>query len=205
MFGKSLKRHIREFSQYVARKEFEETSEGIIFPKANAIMRGSYTHWVNDDMSTLLVDHNTIPLEGLNHVLDVLMVTGWLTANAPIWYMALYGNAYTPTAALTASNFTTTAGEITSPTEGYDEANRVVWAGDTVDLVEAEVTNDTVPSLFTIATAGTLAVNGAALLSANTKGSQSGKLISAGRFAATRNLSDTDEFNCKYKVDVDAA
>ena len=198
--GKDLVRHIREFRRYVANGQYERSPDGILFPKASARMGGMYSHWINDDLSTMCHDHNLIPDEGLNHTLDVIMVSGTQITS---WYMALYANAYTPTASLTAANFAATASEITSASEGYTEANRVTWVGDAVDTVNTEVTNTATPAAFTIATASTLAVNGAALLSIQTKGSTSGTLISAGRYAATRNLSDTDTFNCRYKVDVD--
>lgn len=199
MLGKDLVRHSREFRRNVANHNYEQTDEGVYFPSANALIRGTYAHQVNDE--PWVEDHNLIPDEGLNYVLGAAITNG---AAIGTWYMALYSNAYTPTNALTAALFPATAGEITSATEGYDEANRVTWVPDAIDTVNTEVINDTTPAAFTIATASSLAVNGAALLSVNTKGSTSGTLLSAGRFAAQRNLSDTDTFNVKYKIDVDA-
>ena len=76
--------------------------------------------------------------------------------------------------------------------------------GDAVDTVNTEVVNDASPAMFTIVTASSLAVNGAGLVSVSTKGSTAGTLISAGKFTATRTLSNTDQFNLKYKVDLDA-
>jgi hypothetical protein len=199
MLGKDLVRHSREFRRNVANHKYEQTEQGIYFPTAKALLRGTYAHKVNDE--DWIEDHNLIPDEGLNYVLGVAC-TG--VTQITTWYMALYANAYTPTAALTAALFPATAGEITSGSEGYSEANRVTWVPDAIDTVNTEVINDGTPAAFTIVTASSLAVNGAALLSVNTKGSTAGTLLSAGRFAAQRNLSDTDSFNVKYKIDVDA-
>jgi hypothetical protein len=201
MLSKDVLKHGREFLRYMRNFQYERTDTGILFPKASAHFSGQYTHWINDDMSTLQSHANMIPDEGLIYLLGV-----GVAATTPItsWYMALYSAAYTPTNTLTAANFAGTASEITSASEGYDETNRVLWVPNAIDEVNVEVTNTTVPAAFTISTATTLAVNGAALLSVATKGSTSGDLVSAGRFPATRNLSDTDTFNVKYKVDCDA-
>jgi hypothetical protein len=199
MLGKALVKHSREFRRNVANHKYEVTPEGIYMPEAHALIRGSYMHRVNDE--PWVEDHNLIPDQGLNYFLGVAMVAA---TQITAWYMALYANAYTPTNTLTAATFPATAGEITSGSEGYSQANRVTWVGDAVDTVNSEVTNNATPAAFTIVTASTLVVNGAALLSVNTKGSTSGTLVSAGRFASARNLSNTDTFNIKYKIDADA-
>lgn len=201
MIGADLLKHAREFARYVRNYKYEQTDEGIYFPSAKALVRGAYTHWVTGLESEMATDHNLLPNEGLEHILDVVML-----GSSPVtdWYTALYANAYTPTSALTAANFTTTAGEITSGSEGYSEATRVLWSGDAVSGADQSVTNDATPAAFTIVTASTLSVEGAALLSASGKGATTGTLISAGRFASTRTLSNGDTFNLKYKVDADA-
>lgn len=199
MLHKDLVRHSREFRRNVANFKYERTPTGILFPSMNAHVQGIYSTSVND--GEWIEDHNIIPDQGLVYILEAAANNG---TQIGTWYMALYANAYTPTAALTAALFPATAGEITSGTEGYSQANRVTWVGDAVDTVNTEVTNDTTPAAFTIVTASSLAVNGAALLSVNTKGSTAGTILSAGRFPAQRNLSDTDTFNIKYKLDADA-
>lgn len=199
MYNQDLIKHSREFRRNVINHKYERTEAGILFPSMNAHMQGIYSSSVNDE--AWIDEHNIIPDEGLNHVLDVICANGTQIAT---WYMALYANAYTPTAALTAALFPSTAGEITSASEGYSEANRITWVPDAVDTVNTEIINEATPASFTIVTASSLAVNGAALLSVNVKGSTSGVIISAGRFPAQRNLSDTDTFNVKYKIDVDA-
>lgn len=206
MFGVDFIKHAREFKRYLRNFQYELTSGGIFFPKAHAYGRGVYEHWVTGYESELAFDHNIIPDEGLNHFLNVVL-KGPSGAGTQItsWYLMLHSGSGTPTAALTAANYNATLSEITSGSEGYSESTRVQWVGDAVDTVNTEVVNDTTAATFTIVTASSLAVNGAGLTSVSTKGSTSGVLLSAGKFGATRNLSNTDEFNLKYKVDLDAA
>lgn len=205
MFGKDLLKHAREFAGYLRNFKYEVSPGGIYFPQANALARGTYTHWVTGLESEMASDHNIIPDEGLNHFLNVAL-KGPSGAGTQVtsWYLMLHSGSGTPSASLTAANYNATLNEIVSGTEGYSEATRVAWVGDAVDTANTEVVNDASPATFTIVTASSLAVNGAGLVSASTKGSTSGVLLSAGKFSATRNLSDTDEFNLKYKVDLDA-
>lgn len=205
MFGKDLQKHAREFAGYLRNRKYEKSPEGVYFPQANAICRGEYTHWVTGYESEMASDHNIIPDEGLNHFLNVAL-KGPAGDGTQItsWYLMLHSGSGTPSASLTAANYDATLSEIVSGTEGYSEATRVAWVGDAVDTANTEVTNTTTPATFTIVTASSLAVNGAGLVSVSTKGATSGVLLSAGKFGATRTLSDTDEFNLKYKVDLDA-
>ena len=200
MFGRELVRHAKEFARLARNFKYERTLSGIFFPSANAHIGFSYFGQTNGGPWEHLC-HNLVPDEGLVYMLDVAAAGGTqLTA----WYTALYGNAYTPVASLTALTFAGTAGEYAGPTEGYDELTRVLWQNDAVDSVNTEIVNDTTPATFTIASASTLAVNGAALLSASAKGATNGVLLSAGRFTATKTFDPGDEFNLKYKVDFDA-
>ena len=205
MLGSNLLKHIREFRQYIRNNQYERSENGLYFHRAGVSVRGQYTHWVTGLESEAVTDCNLVPDEGLNHMLDVVLYTPGTQTTVGNWYLMLHSGSGTPTAALTAANYDATLNEITSGTEGYSEATRVEWVPDAVDTVNTEVINSAAPSTFTIVTASSLAVNGAGLVSVSTKGSTSGILASAGKFSATRNLSDTDEFNLKYKVDFDAA
>jgi hypothetical protein len=200
MLGFNIRKHLKEFQNYVLNNQYELGDGGILFPKANVVAAGIYTHDVNglDER----IDRNVIPDEGLNHILNVIM----LGTPSPVadWYCMLHSGSGTPDADTTLANYHSLQTEITSGTEGYSEATRVMWVGDAVDTANTEVTNAATPATFTIVTTGSLAVNGAALTSISAKGSQSGTLMSAGKFSAQRNLSNGDEFNLKYKVDFDS-
>jgi hypothetical protein len=205
MFGPSLKKHLREFQRYILNHQYEKGDGNIYFPAARATASGIYTHWITGQESDIREDHNILPDEGLNHMLAVALKgpTG-LGTQITSWYAMLHSGSGIPTNALTAANYDATLSEITSATEGYSEATRVLWVGDAVDTVNTEVVNAAAPATFTIATATTLNVNGAGLVSVSTKGSTAGTLISAGKFSATRSFAAADEFNLKYKVDLDA-
>ena len=206
MLGRDLTKYAREISGYMQNHQYEVSPDGVYFPRAKALARGIYTHWVTGIESDTQIDHNIVPDEGLNHFLNVVL-KGPAGDGTQItsWFLMLHSGSGVPTNALTAANYNATLTEITSAVEGYTEATRVAWVGDAVDTVNTEVVNDASPATFTIVTAASLAVNGAGLVSVSTKGDGSGVLLSAGKFTATRNLSDTDEFNLKYKVDLDAA
>jgi hypothetical protein len=204
MFGKDLLKHIREIRRYVANWQYELTPEGILFPKATAIVRGTYEHWVRGYESEVAFDHNLVPDEGLNHFLSVVLKSGTPVTS---WYLGLHSGSGTPTAALTAANYNATLSEIQASSGdpgGYTEGTRVAWVGDAVDTVNTEVVNNASPAAFTVSTTTTLVVNGACLMSKSGKTDYTGVLASAGKFTAARNLANTDVFNLKYKVDFDA-
>jgi hypothetical protein len=200
MIGSNLRKHINEFRRYITNNQFEKTDTGIYFSKAKVSIGGTYTHDVNGEDER--VDHNIVTDEGLNHMLNVVLLGS--PAALTDFYCMLHSGTGTPTAALNAANYDSTLSEITSGSEGYSEATRVLWSPDAVDTVNTEVTNAATPATFTIVTATNLVVNGAGLTSIATKGSTSGTLISGVKFSATRTLANTDEFNLKYKVDFDS-
>jgi hypothetical protein len=108
---------------------------------------------------------------------------------------------------LTAATYNATLAEIQASSGnpgGYTQSTRVVWAADAIDTVNTEVVNNATPAAFTVSTTTTLVVNGAALHNKSSKTDYTGVLASAGKFTAARNLADTDVFNLKYKVDLDA-
>ena len=200
MFSSTVLKHFRELRRYVLNYQYEAGEGVIYFPKAKALMSGVYTHNVNgeDERS----DHNIIPDEGLIYMLGVTM-KGSPSNAGTAWYCALHAGTSPPDADVDADNYASLYSEITSATEGW-VGNRILWVGDAVDGLNTEVVNEASPAAFTIVTATSLNVNGAGLLSVSGRGSQAGTMISAGKFSATRTLANTDTFNLKYKVDLDA-
>ena len=193
MLDRDLQKHAGEFGRYLRNKKYEVTDGGVLFPKASAIACGGYLHDVNglDEQ----FDPNLLPDEGLVYLLSVGLNNGTKLA---AWYLSIYSGNYTPLAGLTAASYPATAAEITSSSEGYTEATRPVWTptAPTTPLID----NLANKAAFTIATASSLTVNGAALLSEATKGAVTGKLISATKFGTARTLYDTDVFNLAYRV-----
>lgn len=194
MLDRDLQKHAGEFGRYLRNNQYEITDDGgVMFPKAAAVAAGGYLHDVNglDEQ----FDKNLLPDEGLIYLLSAGLNNG---TKLPTWYLSLYAANYTPLAGLTAASYPATASEITSNSEGYTESARPVWTptAPTTPLID----NLANKAAFTIATASSLTVNGAALLSEATKGAVTGKLISATKFSAARTLYDTDVFNLAYRV-----
>lgn len=198
MFKQDIIKHAREFMGYLRSHKWERTDTGGIYmPRAKVRFEGRYTHHVNGREQESQTDHNLIPTEGLNHMLGVVLYS---TSKISTWYLAPFSGNVTPGNSWTAANFTSTATEITSTTDGYEEATRQAF-------VPAAPSGGTITSTaskaeFTIAmSSGNLTVYGVGLLSNSTRGSTSGVLISASRFGTARVLSDTDLWSVGYEVD----
>lgn len=195
MIDTDLQKHGAEFARAIAANKFERTGDerGIYVPGAKAFISGTYFHDVNGKDER--VDPNLLPDEGLLYLLSCGLYNG---TKLGTWYLGLYAANYTPLPGLTAASFPATASEITSGAEGYSEATRPIW------LPSAPATNaiDNLANkaAFTIVTASSLTVNGAALVSDAAKGAVTGVLASATKFAAARTLYNTDVFNVAYRV-----
>lgn len=198
MLDRDLTKHAREFKGYINKHQYEVSDEGILFPKASAMVFGEYIHSVNGGDER--IDSNLLPTEGLNHLLDVTLVAA---TPATIWYLALFSGAYTVVAGLTALTFTSAATEITSNTEGYSETTRRTWTPGAV--AAGAVDNTASKANFTIATATSVTIRGAALLSSNVKGGTAGKIMSAARFSSDRIQYNADVFSLGYRVRLQAA
>lgn len=191
--NQDLLKHRAEFSRALRNHHYEVSESGIFFPGANVTASGIYVHDVNgEDERT---DANIVVTEGLNHMLDVALHDASKVAT---WYFRLFSANTAPLATWTAANFTSNATEITSGTEGYSEA-----AGQA--FVEAAasagaITNSASKAAFTIATATSVNIWGAGLLSVSTKGGTTGTLMSASKFGAVRTLYNTDVFNLGYTL-----
>jgi len=192
MLDRDIIRHAREFKGYLDNHQYEVSDTGIEFPKAKVAIFGEY----EDNYGRT---PNLVPTQGLNHILMVALSN---TAKLNNFYLALYSGNYTPTAALTAANFAATATEIVSGTEGYSDATRPGW---TPTITAAGVMdNYAAKATFNIVTATSLTIRGAALLSDAVKGSTSGVLISAAKFASDRIEYNGNEYNLGYRVTAQA-
>lgn len=193
MLDKDLQSHAKEFHSALANHKYEQTDEGVFFPAAKVLARGLYIHDVNGQ--DVREDPNLLTDEGLTHMLAVVLGG---SAKISQWYLALYSGAISPAAGWTAANFAATANEIVSGTEGYSETTRRLFqpGAATANTID----NTANKGSFTIVTASSLTVQGAALLSDNTKGSTSGTLVSATRFTTPRVLQNTDVYNVGYRV-----
>ena len=85
-----------------------------------------------------------------------------------------------------------------SLTEGYTNATRPEWKP--TDTTTQRIDNIANVATVTFATAGTLTVTGAALLTSSGKGSTTGTLISATKFPTARVFQKDDKFEVGYYV-----
>lgn len=190
---KHFLKHAREFARALRQGQYEHAGGGILFPKQQVFACGTYHHSVGGE--DLRVDHNLLPDAG---ILSILNVYFGASAKLPAWYLALFSGAVNPTAGLTAANFAATMTEISSNTEGYSQLTRPQWtpgaaASNTIGNLSAK-------AAFTIVCTSSITVNGAALISENTKGGTSGTLASCARFAQARTLFNNDPFELGYTV-----
>lgn len=172
---------------------YDVTDEGLYFPRQGILASGEYWHSVNG--KDLRIDKNLITTEGLTHILNVAMGA---TAKPTGYYMALYAGAVSPAANWTAASFAATAAEIVSLSEGYTEATRPEWTE--AVATSGAIDNFSTAARFTIATASSINVNGAALLTSNVRGGTSGVLVSASRYAATRTMYNGETYDLGYRV-----
>lgn len=187
MLDKNLLRHGREFLRAFNNHKFEVTPEGVYFPEQHGLVGGSLIHTLNG--GDRRVDHNTFTIEGLNYLLNVGMKGG--TA-ATTFYLAPFTGNVTPTSALTAATFTATQTEATA----YTSATRV-------EYVEGSISSGSISnsaSRAEITANATVAIWGAGLLSISTKSATTGTLMAAAKFAAVRNLGDTDVLAFEYTL-----
>ena len=190
---RDLLKHSREFATALRNHQYEMSDEGILFPKQGAIARGVYVHDVNgmDERE----DANIVVTEGLTHMLSVVLAGGTAVAT---WYFGLFSANVTPASTWTAANFTANATEITSNSEGYSDTTRREFVESAASA--GSINNTASKAAFTIATASTVTVWGAGLLSSNVKGGTTGTLLSSAKFSAARTLYDTDVFNLGYTL-----
>jgi hypothetical protein len=195
---KDLAKHRTSVMKRLAAGQYELTEDGIYLPKERAFVSGVYIHDVNG--SDERVDSNLLTDEGLNHILNVAFNGATATST---WYLALYSGNVSPASSWTAANFASNATEITSTTEGYSESVRQTYVE--AASTAKSITNTANKAAFTIATATSVTVWGAGLLSSSTRGGTSGVLVSAAKFSTSRVLYDTDVFNLGYTVSMTSA
>lgn len=189
----SIKKHSGEFLAALNAGNYKTDGEGGVILLDGLRAQGGYIHRVNGADERF--DPNLIVDQGLIYMLGAAFGA---TAKLANWYLALYAGAINPAANWTAANFAATASEIVSGTEGYSNATRPVFTAGTPSA--NEINNLAADAAFTINCTTSITVNGAGLLSDSAKGSTSGVLASASRFAQARILYDDDVFELGYRV-----
>ena len=184
----------REVSKALAQGDFQVTDDGILFPRQGILAQGEYFGRVNGGTWEKEGD-NLITTEGLAHILNVALGA---TAKPAGYFLALFSGAAAPAANWTAAGFAATANEITSMSEGYTAATRPAWTPGTATA--NSIDNLTAVASVTIATAASLNVTGAALLTNSTRGGTGGVLVSASKYAAARTFQNNDTYEIGYRL-----
>lgn len=193
-----IKRHMREIGRAVAFREYEQSDGGILFPKQGIRVATDWRFNSFDPAGNLLFSEhgpNLIPDQG---VLAILNTALGATAKPAGFYVALFANGINPAANWTAANFASTAGEITSNTEGYSQTSRVQWVPSAA--ASGAINNYASAAAFSILCASSITINGAALLTDATKGGTSGSLISAIRLGSARTEYSGNTYTAEYEV-----
>lgn len=186
----------REVSKALAQGAFQVTDDGILFPRQGILAQGEYFGRVNGGTWEKEGD-NLITTEGLAHILNVALGA---TAKPAGYFLALFSGAAAPAANWTAAGFAATANEITSMSEGYTAATRPAWTPGTATA--NSIDNLTAVASVTIATAASLNVTGAALLTNSTRGGTGGVLVSASKYAAARTFQNNDTYEIGYRLNL---
>ena len=173
---------------------YDMTPEGVYFPRNGINVNGQYFGRLNGGEWSHEGD-NLVVDEGLQHILAVVFGA---TSKAAGFYLTLFMGSTAPTNLWKASNFASAANENTSQSEGYDSNTRPVWTPGAV--TGTSIDNLAAPAELTFATASSVEITGAAMLTSSQRGGTSGVLVSASAFAVPRIFQDGDEYELGYRI-----
>ena len=181
--------------QAINRGDFENTDEGLLFPRQGVLVTGEY--FLRQNGGEWETVRNLVTTEGLAHLLNVAFGS---TAKPTSYYLALFSGSASPAANWTAATFAAAAGEVVSMTEGYAAATRPLWKP--VNTATGSIDNMAAVASLTIATASQLNVTGAAMLTNSTRGGTTGALVSASLYAAPRVFQHGDIYELGYRINL---
>lgn len=160
---------------------------------SNLTIKGEYFERING--GEWVKSQNLVTDEGLTHLLNVALGT---SPKPQGYFIALFSASATPQASWNAQNFSATASEIVSMSEGYASATRPKWNAQNTST--NSIDNMQSAARFEIKTDSTLTVQGAALLTSSTKGGTDGVLVSAIKFNAPRVFQNGDTYELGYRI-----
>lgn len=184
----------RALAKDLDANRFEETENGLYFPKHKIHAHGVYRVSVNGGEWDY--HENLVTKEGMMHILNIGIGGKAKTAG---YFLALHSGNTAPAANWTAANYASVASEIVSLTEGYSNANRPAFA--TVDATDQTyIDNYGREAKVNIVATSQLTITGSAVLSTNTRGGTTGVLISATKYPAAYTLNNGDTFDIGYRI-----
>ena len=188
-----------EVAREIRAQRFDVTHEGVFFPRLGALATGEYFGRVNGG-KWQKEGNNLIVTEGFAHMLTSTFDKA--TPKAAGHYLAIIAGSTAPAANWTAQSFAAVASEIVSMTEGHTGATRPEWTAAKTNT--GSIDNMAAAASLTIATAGTLNVTGAALLTSNQRGGTTGALVSASLYPVPRTFQNGDVYDLGYRVNLTA-
>jgi len=172
---------------------YDETEDGIYFPRHGVMASGEYFDRING--GEWQRTPNLITKEGR---IDAINTYIGSKAKPAGFYLALFSGAAAPADNWTAANFATVASEIVSLSEGYTLPTRAQFIS-TNATVDTFIDNMANVARLTIATASQLNVTGTALLTNSARGGTTGVLVSATKYPAARTFQDGDTYDVGYR------
>ena len=187
-----IKKHRREIARHLRNGRTEMTPSGLLIKGGmNALCNGIFKDTLyRDGEADPQISPNLVVNQGLIHILNTVFA-----AQAPItaWYIGLFSGNVTPQANWTAANIVANSTELT----GYASGTRPAF---TTAVVSApSIGNTGNEADFAFDASGPYTARGAFLISAPAKGSVTGTLMAATRFAADRTgLNSPDHLGVQY-------
>lgn len=184
-----LNKHI---AREIRRGKFEVAGEQGIYMPESRVFVGGVMDVIHRDRKGEVIshtkDHNMVPEQGRNLILELLF-----NNMTPIdtWFIAPFGNDYTPANDDTSANVATRAGEI----EDYDEPERQSYAP-SYPFVSDTASNASSRTTFTFNAAHD--VYGAFLISSAVKGGTTGLLLANVRFSAVKPVESAESLGIAY-------
>lgn len=188
-----IKKHAREIGRHLRNGNYE-TSEGGVLIKGgmNALCNGVFkdTLYRGGDEDSQ-ISPNLMVDQGLIHILNAAFAGA---TQITAWYIGLFSGNVNPAGGWTAANIVANSTELV----GYP-GNRPAF---TVSPVSAPSIGNTVSQAnFAFDSDGPYTARGAFLISAAAKGSTTGTLMAATRFAADRTgLNSPDQLGVQYII-----
>lgn len=176
----------------IHKGKYEKTESGLYIPGANVKIGGHFITTVNGTDEQ--IDKNIVVNEGLNYLLGAAVANRTVETS---WYIGLFSGNYTPQDTDTAANISANSTEIQSE---VTETTRQAYTLPGADPTGESITNSASPAVFNANT--TVNAYGAFLVSVNTMGGTTGKLLAASKFSAVRALVNTDVLNVTYQLDI---
>lgn len=185
-----------EVAREIRAQRLDITDDGLYLPRLGAIAAGEYFGRINGGAWEKEGD-NLIVTEGFAHMLNVAFGS---TAKPAGYFLAIFAGSTAPAANWTAQSFAAVASEITSMTEGHTGATRPAWTA--ANTATGSIDNMAAAASLTIATAGTLNVTGAALLTSSQRGGTTGALVSASLYPVPRTFQNGDVYELGYRINL---